>query len=286
MRSYTVLLGAAGLIVGQAVVAGTPAAAATPIGAGFQATVSARSHSSLSLNINGVNKARVKVKGKRFRKTLKRSSVVHLPTGKYRVRAFNVKRAGTSYVPDNRKFTVRAKVGSSFVVTVDYAPVGRVDTGTTAQPASQVQQSSVPSGQLGTMFKLVNEARSHTQRCGTKTMPPTSPVTYNDEIAKAAQAHADDMAAKDYFDHDSLDGRSFSQRIRSTDYSGYPAGENIASGFQTAADTLEGWLDSPGHCVNLMDPEFDEMGLGFASRLDAGSTVPVTYWVQDFGYKN
>jgi uncharacterized protein YkwD len=92
------------------------------------------------------------------------------------------------------------------------------------------------------------------------------------------------MAEKNYFEHTSLDGRSFVDRIRATDYSGSAAGENIASGFRTAQDTLQGWLKSPGHCVNLMDPDFDHMGLGFAERMEPKYTLSITYWVQDFGY--
>ena len=79
---------------------------------------------------------------------------------------------------------------------------------------------------IGTMFALVNQARAQTQKCGSKTMPAVGPVDYSDEIAKAAQAHAQDMADKTYFSHDSLDGRAFDQRIAATKYRGSPGGEH------------------------------------------------------------
>jgi uncharacterized protein YkwD len=198
------------------------------------------------------------------------------------VRAFNVNRAGTAYRPNHRSYTLRAKGGQSFIVAVEYAPVARAvsDTGST----KRIPASPVPDGPIATMFALVNEARSQRQQCGNKSMPAVPPVAYNAEIAKAAQGHAEDMAAKNYFDHTSLDGRSFIDRIEATGYSGDPGGENIASGFPTPADTMRGWLNSPGHCTNLMDPDFDDMGLGVADRTDARYSTPVSYWVQDFGY--
>jgi uncharacterized protein YkwD len=236
---------------------------------------------SVSVSISGVKKARVKVRGERVRRTVRSSTVLRLPAGKYTMRAFAVTSGGTLYKPSQRTYRVRAKTGQAVLVAVTYQPVtsNNVSTGQQRIPADPV-----PDGDFATMFALVNEARSKQQQCGSKTMPPVAPVVYNAEIAKAAQAHAQDMADKNYFDHDSLDGRSFADRIRATNYSGDPAGENIASGFPTAQETLHGWLKSPGHCVNLMDAEFDTMGLGLAVQQDSRYSNPVTYWVQDFGY--
>lgn len=247
----------------------------------------ANSSSSLSLTISGTPKARVKVNGSGYRQVLRSSTVMSLPTGKVRVHAFKVKTAGTSYVPTKRKFTLRAKSGKSVAVKVRYKAVSKVITiDTSAGPGSPqaIPASAAPDGALGTLFELVNQARSQGQQCGSKAMPAVGPVDYNADLAQAAQGHAKDMADKNYFDHDSLDGRSFSDRIEATSYRGYAGGENIASGFQSAQDTLTGWLQSPGHCVNLMDRDFDHMGLGYAAHNEAGYSTPTTYWVQDFGY--
>ncbi len=236
---------------------------------------------SVSVSISGVKKARVKVRGQRVRRTVRSSTVLRLPAGKYTMRAFAVTSGGTLYKPSQRTYRVRAKTGQAVLVAVTYQPVtsNNVSTGQQRIPADPV-----PDGDFATMFALVNEARSKQQQCGSKTMPPVAPVVYNAEIAKAAQAHAQDMADKNYFDHDSLDGRSFADRIRATNYSGDPAGENIASGFPTAQETLHGWLKSPGHCVNLMDADFDTMGLGLAVQQDSRYSTGISYWVQDFGY--
>ncbi len=287
VRSYGVLLAAAGLMAGQ-VLTGTSASASVPFGTGFQSSVAAKSSNSLSVTISGVPKARVKVKGSGYQQVLRSSTVMSLPSGKYRVRAFAVKKNGTSYKPRHRKFTLRAKGGKKIAVKVHYRPVSKVITidpsvGTSPSRAA-IPASPVPGGEIGTMFALVNQARARVQKCGSKTMPAVGPVDYSDEIAKAAQAHAQDMADKSYFSHDSRDGRSFDQRIAATKYRGYAGGENIASGFPTAQETLKGWLNSPGHCMNLMDPDFDHMGLGLASQNDSRYSSAISYWVQDFGY--
>lgn len=270
------MLTVAGLMIGQAAVTGVATAAASDAG---KRKLTAATTTSLNVNISGVDKARVKVKGNGIKRVVRSSTVLRLPEGTYRVRAFRVLSDGTVYSPKHRRFRLSAKGGTSVIVAVHY------DEDTTPAAADKrVPASPIPDGDIATMVSLVNEARSRTQQCGSKSMPPAPPVLYNADIAEAAQAHAEDMAAKNYFEHTSLDGRSFVDRIRATDYSGSAAGENIASGFRTAQDTLQGWLKSPGHCVNLMDPDFDHMGLGFAERMEPKYTLSITYWVQDFGY--
>jgi uncharacterized protein YkwD len=54
-------------------------------------------------------------------------------------------------------------------------------------------------------------------------------------------------------------------------------GENIAYGPTTATDAVQGWLDSPGHCKNLMNPRFTEMGVAFAA---GHAERRALYWVQ------
>ncbi len=276
MRKSAVMLTVAGLMIGQAAVTGA-ATAAPPVAAGNHNLTATTT--SLNVSISGVDRARVKVKGHGIKRVVRSSTVLRLPEGIYRVRAFRVHSAGTAYSPKHRQFRLTAKGGTSVLVAVHYDQVT-----TPAATDKRVPASPIPDGDIATMVQLVNEARGQQQKCGTKTMPPAPPVLYNADIAKAAQAHAEDMAAKDYFEHTSLDGRSFVDRIRATDYSGSAAGENIASGFPTPQETMSGWLKSPGHCVNLMDPDFDHMGLGFAERKDPKYSLGITYWVQDFGY--
>lgn len=93
-------------------------------------------------------------------------------------------------------------------------------------------------------------------------------------LSKAAQGHADDMAAQGYFSHSSADGRSWDDRVRAAGYP-KPGGENIAAGYTDGFDVVAGWLDSPGHKRNIMDCAFTRVGYGY--------NATGGYWVQDFG---
>ena len=115
------------LMAGQ-VVMGSSASATVALGTGFQTSVAAKSSNSLSLTISGVPKARVKVKVRATKQVLRSSTVMSLPTGKYRVRAFAVKKNGTSCKPKHRKFTLRARGGKRFAVKVHYRPVSKTVT--------------------------------------------------------------------------------------------------------------------------------------------------------------
>jgi uncharacterized protein YkwD len=102
------------------------------------------------------------------------------------------------------------------------------------------------------------------------------PLTLNSKLSKAAQKHANDMSRNEYFSHTSLDGTTWSKRIKKAGYN-HPGGENLAMGFPTALSVVQAWLSSPGHRRHILDCNFKKVGVGYAG-LDGG------YWVQDFGY--
>jgi uncharacterized protein YkwD len=85
------------------------------------------------------------------------------------------------------------------------------------------------------------------------------------------------MAQHDYFEHQDLTGHSPADRVRAAGYHEKLVGENIAYGPQSVDEVVQGWLDSPGHCQNIMDPRFAEMGLGLANGRQARRGL---FWVQ------
>jgi uncharacterized protein YkwD len=103
------------------------------------------------------------------------------------------------------------------------------------------------------------------------------PLELADPLNQAAQAHARDMLARDYFAHESPDGRNVQDRYREH---GGPAGrvvaENLAqcTGCPAKIDAAridalqEGWMNSPGHRENLLTPELDRFGYGIAVEDD------------------
>lgn len=120
----------------------------------------------------------------------------------------------------------------------------------------------------------VNALRAQGCTCpGGRRYAPAAPLRWDARLARAAQLHADDMYYNDYFSHNSADGTSFSDRITRAGYAWQAVGENIAKGQPTARAVVHAWANSKGHCMNMMNPGFEDMGVG--------KTGP--YWVQDFG---
>jgi uncharacterized protein YkwD len=97
-------------------------------------------------------------------------------------------------------------------------------------------------------------------------------------LTKVAQAHSVDMAKKNYFAHNSKDGRSPFQRMSDAGYDYAAAAENIAAGQRTPKEVVAGWMNSPGHKANILNCDLTEIGVGYATGGDYG-----VYWTQDFG---
>ncbi len=130
------------------------------------------------------------------------------------------------------------------------------------------------------IVRLVNEHRAAGADCGGQAYGAVPALTMNVQLRQAARAHGEDMAQNNYFSHDSQDGRSPRDRISAAGYDGRTWGENIAAGSSTPAGTMDQWMNSPGHCSNIMNPSFTEIGVGYSNG--PGSTYR-HYWVQVFG---
>ncbi|MEU2503286.1 CAP domain-containing protein [Streptomyces sp. NPDC007863] len=117
------------------------------------------------------------------------------------------------------------------------------------------------------VLSLVNAERAKAG-CG--------PLTANATLARAAQAHSDDMAARDFFDHTNPDGADPGDRVTAAGYPWSTYGENIAMGQRTPEQVMEAWMNSPGHRANILNCDFKELGVGIHD--DGGP-----YWTQVFG---
>ena|SRR5215831_3983210 len=129
------------------------------------------------------------------------------------------------------------------------------------------------------VLELVNVARSRDRKCGSDKFVAAPPLSASRALDEAAAEHARDMARKDYFEHRGSDGSEPRDRVRRAGYKSRLTGENIALGPESAEEVVAGWLHSPGHCENIMDPRFRDIGIGLASGPGRGKT----YWVQTFG---
>jgi uncharacterized protein YkwD len=135
-----------------------------------------------------------------------------------------------------------------------------------AEPSARASQGSSLAAQVIT---LTNQQRV---AGGCKAL------TADTTLASVALAHSQDMAAHDYFEHDSQDGRSPFDRMTAAGYRFGTAAENIAAGQRTAQEVVTAWMNSAGHRANIMNCALTEIGVGHATGGRFG-----TYWTQDFG---
>ncbi|MGW5124066.1 CAP domain-containing protein [Streptomyces sp. NPDC004069] len=139
------------------------------------------------------------------------------------------------------------------------------DAGAPAQP-SPSKDTSTSSGATDRIVELVNSERA---KVG------CSALTVNDKLAKAAQAHSEDMATQQNMSHTGSDGSNPGDRITQAGYSWQSYGENVAYGYATPEQVMAGWMSSAGHKANILNCSFKEIGVGLAQ--------PGNYWTQDFG---
>ncbi len=135
------------------------------------------------------------------------------------------------------------------------------------------------------VFDLVNQRRAEGADCGSEgTFGSASPLKLHSALREAAGLHSRDMGERDYFSHDSPGGPNGDDMVDRVENAGYVSwsaiGENISAGRSSAEETMAGWMASPGHCANIMNPNFTEIGVGYA---EVAGSENVSYWTQDFG---
>jgi uncharacterized protein YkwD len=130
------------------------------------------------------------------------------------------------------------------------------------------------------VLTLTNQARARARRCGPTPFAAVGPLELNSTLARVALHYAEQMAVYGYMAHTGRDGTSPATRITRSGYRWREVGENLASGIMTPEEVVAGWLRSPEHCANLMDPLFSEMGVGFAVNTHNEAGV---YWAMEFG---
>ncbi len=122
------------------------------------------------------------------------------------------------------------------------------------------------------ILKLINLER---------TMRKIAPLKRSDLLTQAARRHSTDMATNDFFEHVSSDKSDYRARIDATCYAWSTIGENIGGGYKgDAAKMVEGWMRSPPHRASILNPDYSEAGVGYATN--AHSTFR-HYWTVNFG---
>ncbi|MCG7986912.1 MAG: CAP domain-containing protein [Candidatus Thiodiazotropha lotti] len=129
------------------------------------------------------------------------------------------------------------------------------------------------------MLTLVNNARAVSRNCGGTNYSAVEAIAWHCQLETAAQNHSTSMADNDYFSHTGLDDSSPGDRITAAGYIWRAYAENIAAGYNDEEAVMTAWLESPGHCANIMNTSVTEMGAGVAENPSARYRI---YWTQDF----
>ncbi|MFF8842149.1 CAP domain-containing protein [Streptomyces sp. NPDC015127] len=137
-----------------------------------------------------------------------------------------------------------------------------------------VEESAPAAGALGTTAdharRIVSLVNAHRERAG------CAPLRVDDRVQAAAQAHADDMAARGFYAHKSPEGREGGDRLKAEGYAWSRWAENIHRGPRDPAATVSGWMGSAAHRENIVDCRLKDTGVGVSLKPNG------PWWVQDF----
>lgn len=103
------------------------------------------------------------------------------------------------------------------------------------------------------------------------------PLSADPSLCTAARLHSQDMIDRDFFDHQNPDGLWPEDRVSAQGYAFHTVGENIAAGDASPYQTMATWMASPGHRANILDPDYQHIGIGRKT----GGTWGI-YWTQVF----
>ncbi|MEK9644184.1 MAG: CAP domain-containing protein [Alphaproteobacteria bacterium] len=125
------------------------------------------------------------------------------------------------------------------------------------------------------VLELVNQQRS---------LNGQRPLILDERLSRAAQVHAENMARRDFFDHQAPDGSQVSGRAVRAGYPWRLIGENLAAGHSSERGVVNGWMISPAHRDNMLGPDFRELGVGYARPSPKGRQPKYDhYWTVVFG---
>lgn len=190
--------------------------------------------------------------------------------------------AMSSLVPVSRAFATTEQISGSSVALEGAGRVGNAtQTGTPVAPPTTAPPTTAPpppttppiagvSTEMQQVLDLVNVER---------TSRSLVPLRFAPELNVAALVHTQRQAADgDIFHTDPRDGSDPGDRISRAGYSFGTWGENVAAGYRSSESVMAGWMTSPGHCRNILNPAFTEIGVGYVT----GGKRFGEFWTQVF----
>jgi uncharacterized protein YkwD len=189
----------------------------------------------------------------------------------------DIKKGSTRFVINYGKSEYGTyEIDGSYVTFFCDLFLGNVVTGVqaVAKPTELAKTTFYPneSADLITAYELevFDLANAHRTKLGKPAF------AWDDTIANTARKHSKDMAARNYFDHTNLDGKSPFDRMKDDGILFRSASENIAAGQASAIFAHHGWMNSEGHRVNLLS-DYKRLGVGVAF----GGKMSI-YYTQNF----
>lgn len=148
---------------------------------------------------------------------------------------------------------------------------GTVDVGSVNLPGGQT--CNMP-GFAQALIAEINAARAQARNCGATAMPAAPALAYwNTRLTDASFRHSSDMASKNFFSHTGSDGSTAFDRAIGAGYVSGGSGEILMKsterGVANVKQLVNVWMNSPGHCNIIMQPDHKEMGS--ACALGGGS---------------
>jgi uncharacterized protein YkwD len=166
---------------------------------------------------------------------------------------------------------MRSRLAAIAVVALLVAPAAGASAGRARGCPNANRRATASDGRAmrAAVLCLVNQQRT------SRHLPP---LRANARLDRSAQGWSRHMVAARVFMHGNPGAR-----INAAGYRWQAYGENIATGYATPHAVVSGWMHSTGHCHNILDPRFRDLGIGVVARPvrpfgSAGAT-----WTEDFG---
>ena len=144
-------------------------------------------------------------------------------------------------------------------------------------------------------LSAINKVRTKKQDCGTKgVFSGATALHWNEKLYQSSYEHTQDLILSKTFSHKGSGTKSdwtgavlgkpsiLNERVETYDYNWKKLGENLGAGtvIDTAEKMVKGWLESDNHCINLMNPDFTEIGVVL---IKDENSLYTHYWTQNFG---
>ena len=113
---------------------------------------------------------------------------------------------------------------------------------------------------LQTLLDLHNTSRTEGVKCSKGKARSALKLRWNCSLAAASKRHAIDMFEHNTDEHTGGDGSTIGTRALDEGYMWTSIGENIAQGFDTSESVYQAWLASPGHCKNIRNRDYQDIG--------------------------